>query len=546
MCASATWAFYSSCSSGQSGILLHSFVYVDVVRVLCVCVCVFLKSSQIFQGRRQTEEPMLDLFLFFIFPPRFPPSFSIYHHPMEPKGIKEQQLWQACTDGDLGTVKSLLQDKAGVDVNWVGEDRGDTPLHRCCRFGHLELVKELVSRGAGIELNKGNKGGGSPFKVACQEGHIDIVRWLMGDPRIEVTKGNLNEATPFYVACSNGRRDVVLHLLGDPRIDVTKPEVDGFTPFNIACQEGHYDIVSLMLSDPRIDPTVPSKEGGTPLLMAAFRSGVEVIALLLADPRLDANSQVVGGQTLFFMACHQGRSDLVSYLLANPNIESERPTDDKVTPFFIACEQGHQDVVALLLDDPRVDVNHVDKDQTSPLWFASQNGHLPVARFLLASEREVGTKTRSNWKNRTAAEQGRAMGKRIKGPTDLDEDHQRKATFGPLIADLIAEYENSPEDTRQELRRLPGVRECYIGRVFALVVFFSDGFVKPGPAVEPGSVASRVVEFFSLCSRLPLDLQMALCNRMFGSVKDVVSSKDSEPGFRWLARSITWLVPNDQ
>ena len=69
---------------------------------------------------------------------------------------KEQRLWQACTDGDLEAVKELVIDSL-VDVNWVGEDRLDTPLHRACRFDHLEIVKVLLAH-PDIDVNKVNKG----------------------------------------------------------------------------------------------------------------------------------------------------------------------------------------------------------------------------------------------------------------------------------------------------------------------------------------------------------------------------------------------------
>ena len=42
---------------------------------------------------------------------------------------KEQRLWLACSAGDLEIVKELAGDMA-VDVNWVGEEKGDTPGHR--------------------------------------------------------------------------------------------------------------------------------------------------------------------------------------------------------------------------------------------------------------------------------------------------------------------------------------------------------------------------------------------------------------------------------
>ena len=68
--------------------------------------------------------------------------------------------------------------------------------------------------------------------------------------------------------------------------------------------------------------------------------------------------------------------------------------------------------------------------------------------------------------------------------------------------------------------------------MFAVVVFFADGFVELGK-----DTPSSTKRFFSIAASLPLDLQMTLCNRMFRSAKDTVPTRDSEPGFRWLARA---------
>ena len=42
---------------------------------------------------------------------------------------KEEILWQACTDGDLETVKKLADDPA-VDVNWGDPILGRTSFYR--------------------------------------------------------------------------------------------------------------------------------------------------------------------------------------------------------------------------------------------------------------------------------------------------------------------------------------------------------------------------------------------------------------------------------
>ena len=344
---------------------------------------------------------------------------------------KEQRLWQACTFSDLEIAKELANDPA-VDLNWVEGDRLDTPLHRACRFGHLEIVLAHAK----IEVDKGNKGDASPFNIACQEGH----------------------------------KEVVSLLLADSRTDPGKPAHDGATPFFKACQEGHKEVVSLLLPDPRVDHNKGMKDGTTPL--------------------------------------------------------------------FMACQEGRLEVVCLLLADIRIDPNKPRNDQTTtPLWIASQNGHLVVVQHLLASGREIDTKMRSTFNNKTAAENGRKMRERIfKTSSESEEAFQRSKTNGPLCADLIDEYELDPVAVRRRLCRQAGLREYFIGHLFALVVFHSDSFV----IINERTAHSDLKRFFKITSQLPLDLQMVLCNRIFGSPRDIILSRDSEPGFQLLTRTTTW------
>jgi len=236
------------------------------------------------------------------------------------------------------------------------------------------------------------------------------------------------------------------------------------------------------------------------------------------------------------MACENGHKEVVSLLLADPRIDPNKPNNDGVTPFFKACRKGHKEVVLLLLADPRIDPNQPISDQTTPLWHASQIGDRVLVQHLLASRKEIDTKMRSSFNNTTAAEQGRAMGTATKGADETEEVFQRSKTNGPLCASLIDEYERDPVAVRHRLRRQPGLREYFIGHLFALVVFHSDSFV----VINERLAHPDIKRFFRICARLPLEVQMIICNRAFGSPKDIILSRDSEPCFQLLDRSTTW------
>jgi len=254
---------------------------------------------------------------------------------------------------------------------------------------------------------------------------------------------------------------------------------------------------------------------------------------------MDTHNPKDDGATPFFMASQNGHKEVISLLLADPRIDPNMPRDTGATPFFIVCQEGQKEVASLLLADPRIDPNMPLDDQSTPLWYASQNGHLVIVRLLLASGRDIDTSTRSTYIKKTAAEQGRAMGERTaKTENETEEEYQRRKTSGPICADLIDDYEREPEHLRvlHQLRRQPGLREYFIGHLFALVVFHADSFM----IINEKTAHSHTKRFFKITSQLPLDPQMVLCNRIFGSPRDIILSRASEPGFQLLTRTTTW------
>ena len=97
-----------------------------------------------------------------------------------------------------------------------------------------------------------------------------------------------------------------------------------------------------------------------------------------------------------------------------------------------------------------------------------------------------------------------------------------------MIVILLKEFKADPVSTRQRLRELPHLREPFISEVFALVVFLSDGLLhvsESTPQQQQQQRESNARKFFQIAAQLPLELQMVLCNRVFGSRKDLVLAK---------------------
>ncbi len=90
-----------------------------------------------------------------------------------------EDLWTAVVDNDVTKVRSLLGQ--GADPNhqlyWSEWAVKVPPLHRACRWGHLEIVKTLVTHGARTDKGDGlyNR---TPLHYACRGGHKEVVQYL--------------------------------------------------------------------------------------------------------------------------------------------------------------------------------------------------------------------------------------------------------------------------------------------------------------------------------------------------------------------------------
>ena len=208
-----------------------------------------------------------------------------------------------------------------------------------------------------------------------------------------------------------------------------------------------------------------SKSKEEQLLLAAAFGELEKVKSLCGDPDLNINWQYGGGFTSLSIACHGRHVGVVKYLLSLKGIDPNKPANKGSTPLFMACANGHKEVVSLLLADPRIDPNKPKNDQSTPLWYASQNGHLVVVRHLLASGREIDTKMKSTFNNKTAFEHGKAMGIRKKdqdiapvGKSETEDEYKLSKLNGPLCADLIDAHEKDPATVSSQLRKQLGPR----------------------------------------------------------------------------------------
>ena len=237
--------------------------------------------------------------------------------------------------------------------------------------------------------------------------------------------------------------------------------------------------------------------------------------ILRGHPTVDVNSKGALGRSPLSWACEHGFEAIVALLLAHPGIAPNPTNLSGTNAFWVACNYGKTSCVRVLLDDPRVVTDVTDFLGHPSIWAAVCNGHQDVIKWWIASGRTMGLGDPLNWRTNALG-----VAKKM-GMTDMGA--------------LLEEFDKNPVETRAGMRLELGWYDEVAAGVFALVVFVSDGLLQVTLGDQSTTAAAR---FFRIATQLPLELQMVLCYRVPGSLKEALPKRNSEAAFKTLATRI--------
>ena len=184
----------------------------------------------------------------------------------------------AASAGYLETVKLFVD--AGMSVNTVTNDSLRIPvLHVAARGGHLEVVRYLVGQGA-VMTARDNEGE-TALIAAAKVGHLEVVRYLVGQGADVTARDNEGETALLWAAFPGGHLEVVRYLVGQGA-DVNARQNEGATALMAAAGTGHLVMVRYLVSQ-GADVNARSNEGLTALFAAAVAGHREVWDYLLEN-----------------------------------------------------------------------------------------------------------------------------------------------------------------------------------------------------------------------------------------------------------------------
>lgn len=150
-------------------------------------------------------------------------------------------VFDNCVAG--ATAEALAEIDSAPELLEARSSDGWTPLHLAAFFGHAELAKALLNRGAAIEALATNAMQNTPLHAAAAGSQVPLVTLLLeqgANPNARQHGG----WTALHAAAQTGNRTLAEALLAhgaDPTIRAENNQ----TPLDMALLHAHGDIASL-------------------------------------------------------------------------------------------------------------------------------------------------------------------------------------------------------------------------------------------------------------------------------------------------------------
>lgn len=257
----------------------------------------------------------------------------------------KRPLHEAALSGCMKCTSYILKQNVFVDpikrADW-------TPLMFATANGHLDVTRELIKYGA--DVNRINKDGWNSFHLACREGLLLILDYLLVKVNASQWKTRSNNLrTPLHTAAMHGQLTTITYLLKHGAYQKDEKDSCGTTP-----------------------------------LMDSLRFGfVDVADCLIKEHGADIYTTDSIGRSCVHIAAHSGQIDSIKYLVEACNVNVESPCLDSTTSaLHFAAKEGHKDVLEYILSAGG-NVNAVDKNNRTALHLSTASNKLDIVELLL-------------------------------------------------------------------------------------------------------------------------------------------------------------------
>uniref|UniRef100_A0A0D2ZTJ1 PGG domain-containing protein n=1 Tax=Brassica oleracea var. oleracea TaxID=109376 RepID=A0A0D2ZTJ1_BRAOL len=342
-----------------------------------------------------------------------------------------------------GNIEYLERMKSyGTPMACLKSDLGDSVLHLAAAWGHLELVKSLVSECPSLLLESNGKGQ-LPLHVAARAGHSAVVEALIlsitffadrfseegreklnlfvlkdeyGDTPLHLAFKDLYEKTEYQQrSTKSSLSHLIMHCfrsisISDPSTHLMETAAclvsadqrasflankNGISPLYLAIEAGNVSLVNAMLN--RSGNNVQSKnltselEGRKSLVHAALMAkSTDVLDVILSEDTDLLNERDEEGRTCLSVGASMGYYKGICKVLDRSTNSVYERDEDGSFPIHMAVKKGHEKVVREILKRCPDSVVLINKQGQNILHIAAKSGK--AVSFLLGYIRRLYTK----------------------------------------------------------------------------------------------------------------------------------------------------------
>ena len=181
----------------------------------------------------------------------------------------------------LENYQANLEQETSTDIEGGHPVEGATPLWTASTLGHIDIVSDLIRRGANIEHTTDSRS--SPLRGAAFDGHLDVVKYLI-ERGADIDKPNQVGQSPLTIAAAMKKEETVKYLL-EKKANIHHKGHNGDTPLHVAVESGSSEITKLLVEAGA--KNIPNDVGYTPAIMACCYGHQDIMNYLNSTFVLD-------------------------------------------------------------------------------------------------------------------------------------------------------------------------------------------------------------------------------------------------------------------
>mmetsp|Transcript_24476 Transcript_24476/g.29882 ORF Transcript_24476/g.29882 Transcript_24476/m.29882 type:complete len:363 (+) Transcript_24476:31-1119(+) len=160
-----------------------------------------------------------------------------------------QKLLNACRYGNIKEVNAFISKGADINYSDMNDPFQCTCLTEASRCNKENIVKLLLLKG--VNVNQTISHNITSLHLACERGHINVVRILLKENNINIKcKELFNLDTPLHILCESNNYDIIPLLVEhkNNRENIIKiKNRTGDTPLHLSCVNDRYESTKAIL-----------------------------------------------------------------------------------------------------------------------------------------------------------------------------------------------------------------------------------------------------------------------------------------------------------